>query len=128
MKALLWLFVFLLAACASPGERQAAYSAKMDEWIGRHVDDLARAFGPPTSSHTLTTGGKILRYEKSETRTTGGGSSTVYTPVHTSGGIVNVPQQRVKPVRTSTHSCVMQFEISPANVVETWKSEGNACY
>lgn len=45
----------LLAGCASLG-------AKVDSWQGRTTDDLIRAWGPPSSSETLSDGSRVLSY------------------------------------------------------------------
>ena len=121
--------ILLLAACAAPGPSpQQLFEARMQAWIGQHADDLARSLGPPTSAYALTDGGRVLQYARSETNTSGGGSYTVNTPVQTPSGIVNVPQQRTRPVVTTTMHCTLLFSVSPAHVVESWKADGNACY
>jgi hypothetical protein len=119
----------VLAACAAPGpSRQQLFVARMDAWVGQHADDLARSLGPPTSAYTLSNGGRVLQYAKTETTTSGGGSYTVNTPVQTPSGMVNVPQQRTRPVVTATTHCTLLFSVSPAHVIESWKADGNACY
>jgi hypothetical protein len=129
MRLLQLALLLLLAACAAAGpSRQQLFQARMDAWVGQHADDLARSFGPPTSFYTLSDGGRVLQYAKSETNTSGGGSYTVNLPVQTPSGTVTVPQQRTRPVVTTTTHCTLLFSISPAHVVESWKADGNACY
>jgi hypothetical protein len=129
MRFFLVVLILLVGACAAPGpSRQQLFAARMDAWVGQHADDLARSLGPPTSLYVLSNGGRVLQYAKSETTTSGGGSYTVNTPVQTPSGMVSVPQQRTKPVVTTTLQCTLIFSVSPAHVIESWKADGNACY
>ena len=45
----------LLAGCAN-------FGAKIDSWKGQTTDDLIRAWGPPTSTETLSDGSKAVSY------------------------------------------------------------------
>lgn len=131
---ILLVLVFGLAGCAVRAQRAEAFKQSMDSYVGRSADDLVVAKGPPTSTFTLSTGGKVFEYSKSAIVTSGGGSSTVMSSVYRpnpNGGVgtwVQVPTQQARPVFSQEQSCKVLVQISAQNIVESWKSEGNACY
>ena len=71
----------LTAACETVpyDERVKAYEDSVAlRFVGKSVDELILAFGPPNSSYKLSDGRDVLQYEVDRTYTTGGGSYTSY--------------------------------------------------
>jgi hypothetical protein len=102
------LSFLVLAGCETMELRKVNFAQSNDRFIGKNADDLVMAKGPPTSAFTFSSGGRVLEYSKSWTEVNGGGyfSPPIY----------------------FQKSCKLRFKISTANIVESWSSEGNACY
>lgn len=135
----------LLGACETVPypERVAAYETKVKaEFVGKSVDALLLAKGPPESSYTLTDGRDVIQYLKERSYTTGGGT---YTDYHTEvigyktftrdNGTTKqipitrqVPYLRTDPLVTHHEKCAQRFVISKAKIVEDFKWEGNSCF
>ena len=124
------LMALLLGGCASMEQRRADFTAAMDAWVGKSLDDLVQAKGPPTSSFTLSNGKRVVEFLRKDTMITGGDGMTMMTPVFVpnGGGWVYVPQQTYFPARSMTMLCKTLFTVSTENVIESWKAEGNDCY
>jgi len=126
------LALLMLSGCASQAERKAKFYQSMDGFVGASVDDLVLAKGPPSNSFTLSTGGRVFEYSRSQLITSGGGSypvgGSVFVGDRRGGGWVSAPSYRTFPVTTSEYFCKILVRISPANLVESWSSEGNDCY
>jgi hypothetical protein len=110
-------------------------------FVGKSVDELILAFGPPNSSYKLSDGRDVLQYEIDRTYTTGGGSYTSYQTatrtrqVRDKDGNVReveeretIPVQNVEPIRTINQACVRRFVVTPDKRVEAFRWEGNACF
>lgn len=54
--------VLLLLAAVSTLSGCANFGAKVESWQGRTTDDLIRAWGPPSSTETLSDGGRVISY------------------------------------------------------------------
>ena len=102
----------------------------MNTWIGQHTDTLFVTKGPPTNSVSLSTGGKVLEYSKSQVVTSGGGSYTVMVPVYNPATKLNtmVPQQRATPVHSDLHECKILYRAAADSRIESWSAQGNNCY
>lgn len=127
------LALLLLSGCVSQEQRKAKFFQSMDAFVGGTADDLVLAKGPPSNSFTLSTGGRVFEYLRNQTVTSGGGSypavDSVFVHDHRGrGGWVSVPSYRSFPVSTAEYYCKILVRISPANIVESWSSEGNDCY
>jgi hypothetical protein len=123
-------------------ERVKAYEDSVSmRFIGKSVDELILAFGPPNSSYKLSDGRDVLQYEVDRTYTTGGGSYTSYqTATRTrqvrdnDGTIKNVeerqsiPVQTVEPIRTINQACTRRFVVAADKRVEAFRWEGNSCF
>jgi hypothetical protein len=141
----------LVAACEtlSPEERERrwqmrvqAYEQTMrDRHVGKSVDELVLALGPPASTFRLSDGREVLQYEFARTTTTGGESYTSWQTltrerrVRDANGVERVveeretvPVQNVSPIRTSHARCVRRFVADKAGLVESFRWEGNACF
>jgi hypothetical protein len=148
MKRLLTALTFsalaLTAACETVPyeERVKAFEDSIAaRFVGKSVDELILAFGPPQSSYKLSDGRDVLQYESDRTFTTGGGSYTSYqTATRTrqvrdkDGTVRNVeeretiPVQNVDPIRTINQLCTRRFVVAADKRVETFRWEGNSCF
>ena len=97
--------LFKLSLCFACSDERAA------AWVGHNLDDLIRAWGPPTSSATLSDGAKIVEW--SLERRTGGGQQYD----DGSGG-----KWTAQPVNLH---CRVRVEANPKNVVTSAKVDGN---
>lgn len=127
------LSVLAFVGCKTMEQRKTEFAENTDRFIGKNADDLVIAKGPPSNTYTLSTGGKVFEYSKSAMVTRGGGSTTVmkstYVPNSSGyGSWVQVPTQQANPVYSREQSCKILFQVSPANIIDSWKAEGNACY
>lgn len=120
----------LLGGCATTEQRRAEFGATMDAWVGKPLDDMVQAHGPPTSSFTLSNGKRVVEYLRKDTVITGGEPLTAMTPVFVpnGGGWVYVPQPVYFPPHSATFVCRILLTVSKDNVIESWRSEGNDCY
>lgn len=148
MKRLLTTLTFcalaLTAACETVPyeERVKAFEDGITaRFVGRSVDELILAFGPPNSSYKLSDGRDVLQYETDRTFTTGGGSYTSYDTVtrtrrvrEPDGTVRNVeerqtvPVQNVEPIRTTNQVCTRRFVITADKRVEAFRWQGNSCF
>lgn len=132
---LLLVAISVLSGCAAMRQKREAeaFRARLDSLVGQSGDEVLREFGVPTSTVALSDGSRIIEYNKSQTRTSGGGSyaapKTVFVnPGNGSPGMwVNTTQQQFTPVTTRVDSCKLLFEVSASGLVKTWKAEGNDC-
>ncbi|MGK2915114.1 MAG: hypothetical protein ACSLE5_11830 [Porticoccaceae bacterium] len=126
------LALLMVSGCVSQEQRKAKFFQSMDAFVGGTADDLVLAKGPPSNSFTLTTGGRVFEYSRNQTVTSGGGSypvaGSVFVGDRQGGGWISAPSYRTFPVTTSEYYCKILVKISPANLVESWSSEGNDCY
>lgn len=123
-------------------ERVKAFEDSINlRFVGRSVDDLILAFGPPNSSYKLSDGRDVLQYEIDRTFTTGGGSYTSYQTetrtrqVRENDGTVRnveerqtIPVQNVEPIRTVNQVCTRRFVVTPDKQVVDFRWQGNACF
>jgi hypothetical protein len=134
----------LTAACETIPyeERVKAFEDSVTaRFVGRSVDELILAFGPPSSSYKLSDGRDVLQYEVDRTFTTGGGSYTSYQTatrtrqVRDNDGTVrnveerqSIPVQNIEPIRTINQVCTRRFVISTDKRVEDFRWQGNSCF
>lgn len=134
MKSLVLIITLIvsLAACSSMAKRKEAFEVANQAWVGRKADDLVISKGPPMSTYTLSTGGKVFEYSKQRTISGGGNTITTTRPVlipNSSGGTwVNVPHSQTMPAYTQTLGCKIIYQISQSDEVTGWTAEGNDCY
>ncbi len=123
-------------------ERLAAFENQMkDRFVGKSVDQLILAFGPPESSYTLSDGRDVVQYKDERTITSGGDS---YTSFETASRVrvvrdkngnpqrivetYHVPTTNISPVYTSHQKCAKRFIVSKQKIVEGFAWEGNSCF
>lgn len=115
-------------------EQKAKFKETNNQLVGKTYDDLIKEKGVPTGEAKLTNGGKVVEYSKSSTETSGGGSYSVPTttyvpnPYGGAGAWVRGQQQRHTSVSSETLNCNLNFVITPQNIIESWKADGNKCY
>lgn len=123
-------------------ERLAAFESQMKEkYIGKSIDSLILAFGPPNSSYTLSDGRDMVQYSEERTITSGGDAYTSYETasrvrvVRDKNGnpqriveTFQVPTTNISPVYTSHQKCVKRFIVSKEKIVEGFAWEGNSCF
>lgn len=110
-------------------------------FVGKSVDELILAYGPPNSSYKLSDGRDVLQYEIDRTYTTGGGSYTSYQTatrtrqVRDNDGAVrnveerqSVPVQNIEPIRTYNQVCTRRFVVTQDKRVEAFRWQGNSCF
>ncbi len=111
--------VALATACATT----EAYDRILQSFVGKHVDELVVAWGPPQASHTFKNGKRIVQYFRSrtvhipETRSVrrSATSPTGYASVVTSDAI------------DLTSSCRTTFDVDPDGTITAWKRKGDDC-
>ncbi|MBX7146208.1 MAG: hypothetical protein K1X44_02740 [Alphaproteobacteria bacterium] len=84
------------------------YEGKLDAFIGRHVDELVYAWGPPDKSYTFQNGTSIMEYAYDDIDQVGD---------DTPGS----PRQIVH------YKCKTKFEIDQNGIIRTWSWLGNDC-
>lgn len=88
----------LVASCNPlPPKTREAYNAEMDTWIGRPLDDVKRAWGPPEAETRLSNDNKLVRFK------------------------------RYLPMGIARGRCFTNFEANPAGIIVSHRSEGPAC-
>lgn len=128
--AVLMAALLVLSGCVSMEQRRSEFTASMDAWVGKSLDELVQAKGPPTGSFTLSSGKRVIEYLRKDTMFVGGDAMTTMTPVFVpnGGGWVYVPQQAYFPARSTTLTCKIVLTVTKENVIESWRAEGNDCY
>lgn len=79
-------------------------------WVGRTLDDLIRAWGPPSASATLSDGSKILEWSLDR---------SFKEPVNHSDGAGGTYSNTIR------QQCRVRVEANSANVILTAKVDGN---
>jgi hypothetical protein len=110
-------------------------------FVGKSVDQLVLALGPPQSSYKLSDGRDVLQYEVDRMITTGGGSYTSYETVNRDrrvrdpDGTVRViqdrqtiPVQNNQPIQTYNQVCKRRFVVDQNKMVTQFNWEGNSCF
>ncbi len=93
-----------LIGCAST----ANYQRALNTWVGASVDELIFAWGPPSNSADLSSGGRVLSYFQS--------STSVITQSFSSGLAVSTPVES---------SCQTLFRSDDSGVITSYKITGD---
>ena len=111
-------FAMLLGACATTGN----YEKVLDTWRYAHADELVRAWGAPTSTYTMSDGGRVLMYDKRYTTTSS-------TPMKAELDQYNPGQIKVTggQVSSTTHWCQTEFHTGSDGRIQRWRWKGNNC-
>lgn len=83
---------------------------RAEAWIGRHLDDLIRAWGPPSASATLSYGSKIVEWSLDRS------FKEPYRHSDGAGGTYS---------NTIRQHCRVRIEASPQNLITMAKVDGN---
>ena len=123
--------VMALSGCATR-PTTAAFDEQAQQWIGKNADELVMQKGPPTSTFTLSNGGRVFQYERSVNVVSGGGTYAMPTTTYISSGPnagTWVQGQAVHslPVGSKTLNCTVRFTVDTSNTIIAWSKEGNRC-
>jgi hypothetical protein len=97
-------FLVTLAICFGCADERA------EAWIGRNLDDLIRAWGPPTAQATLTDGTKVVEWSIDR---------TVKEPYRHSDGAGGSYSGNIR------HHCSVRMEVNRENIITSAKVDGN---
>ncbi len=111
--------VALATACATT----EAYDKILQSFVGRHVDQLVVAWGPPQASHTFKDGRRIVRYFRSETVHIPETRSMRRSAASASG----LGSVFTSPAHNLSYSCRTTFDVDASGTIAAWKREGNDC-
>ena len=111
--------ITMLYACGPIISRETKYSvSSADKWVGHTIDELIVANGEPVNMYRSTSGGRVLEYvmddasEKNQARTLKRDySGRKHSPNASSPG----------------QSCIIRFNISSSDIVESWSVDGDKC-
>ena len=107
----------LLSGCAST----ANYEAALQQWVGRPLDDLVLAWGPPQSSYTLRDGRQVVEYQRQQlVRRPGLGRSMLNT------SRVFYLLDEMEDDYTLLQ-CRTRFTVDAQGIIQNWTWDGNAC-
>lgn len=127
------LLPLLLGGCATTKE----YGQKVSSWIGHTVDDLYSKLGKPSSTETLTDGGKIVSYERKEVVKDVSENKATQPLASNDGGVTKSanrnPNEQISAgketasTKTRTVSCTTRYKTDNTGVVRSWTIDGNGC-
>jgi hypothetical protein len=123
-------------------ERVKAFEDSVNlRFVGRSVDDLVIALGPPVSSYKLSDGREVVQYSLDRTYTTGGGSYTSYETVSRYRTVrqpdgterrveerTSVPVTNSSPIQTYNQTCIRRFVVGADKKVQSFNWQGNSCF
>jgi hypothetical protein len=129
------LFMFL-GGCATT----ANYEKALDTWVGKDLDSLVVAWGPPAGTFQLSDGSTLVEYVEERNAQVGGYSYTVPETtyqtgsVYTNNGVSGVYTgtstsyvQHTTP-RTNVHLlCKTRFKVDAEGIIRDWSWSGNNC-
>ncbi len=130
----LMLGAALLTACATP----AGFEKRISRLVGKSVDQIVVAAGPPQSTYELSDGRKVLQYELSRMFQVGGyqytapqttyHQATAYSGNRTVNayGTSTTYVNRTTPVYNIHQQCTVRL-VARNNVIESYAYEGNHC-
>jgi len=105
------LLVFItMIGCASIFPTTHNYDETLKTWIGKHVDELVKSWGPPQGSYKLSDGGTVIEYSRSR--------------------IVKYHMydyEEYGGYQVDTLWCRTIFILDPKGIISSWKHEGNDC-
>lgn len=113
------LLAVLLTACAST----ANFEKMLGTWVGSSEDQLIRTWGPPANVY-VSGETKFVTFARSSVGYIPGSAPTYQTQVV--GNIAYTHAVGGSPGYSYTAQCMVTFELV-ANMVRSWRWEGNAC-
>ncbi|MGD1957123.1 MAG: hypothetical protein ACFBZ9_18240 [Sphingomonadales bacterium] len=143
-KLLYTLMGLALSSCmagASSGERQMAFEAALQDYIGQNSDALLLRYGPPTQVVPMSQGGRLFSYSREEARLSGGGTFTAYDTVRQKREVldadgtvrtveekVQIPVERQRDITRTTLRCNIRWQLDNDDVVQAVAWDGNDCF
>lgn len=90
--------VLLLAGCAN-------FDQAFGGWVGHHVDELVKQWGPPSATHKMQDGTKVLAYSAQR-------------HYQAQGPGIPVPF-------SGTYWCEVRYTMNREGIIVSWDGEGN---
>jgi hypothetical protein len=125
----------LLSGCQtlSLKERQNLFTTENGAYVGKTHDDLIKGKGVPSGTANLTNSGKVVEYYTAQVEISGGGyygypAARFIGNANGGGSWIYPEHMRSFPIQSWTFVCKIDFVVTPQNIVESWKYEGNGCF
>lgn len=120
----------LLAGCTFPTTQ--AYRDSVQSWVGRTADNLVMAWGAPDRSFDFSDGGRLLEYDRSQTRYIAGPPRHDLVPVRVRDSSGNRRTQFVSVWRDTpgyydVDRCVTRFRVGRDNRIQEVNFNGDWC-
>ena len=105
------------------------YEQRVQSWVGHTADDLARGWGPPTSTYKLNNGNTMRMYETSSVEAYTSPTQIYQAPGTVVGNVYYPGPTTVTGGTTTTvqKRCRTQFEVDGQGRIVGFGFEGNAC-
>lgn len=129
----------LISACATTEN----FEKILDTWVGTNADNLVSQWGPPTSSYSLSDGGRVLEYSNQRNFQIGGYTTSVPQTTYNSGsinvlgtggstygtysGTTTTYVQQTTPVQNIAMQCITRFTVNGSGTITKWAWQGNDC-
>ena len=108
------LLMSAAASCAST----EAYEKALQQWVGKHVDALVTAWGPPQGSHRFEDGHQVIQYVDRRTQ---------YQRPWTTYNSETGNREIIDEGYFHEFTCITTFETDTAGIVKSWSWKGNGC-
>ena len=124
-------------------QRVANYEGDIkSKFIGKSIDDLILAYGPPQSSYDLSDGRRVVQYSEEKQGVVGGETWMNYDTFYAGSRIVRrsdgsrvavpvyrtMPYWETEPTYTYNKKCVQRFVVGQDKMIQDFKWAGNACF
>lgn len=118
------------AGCTFP--TQQAYRDSVQTWVGRPADSLVMAWGAPNRSFDFSDGGRLLEYDRQQTRYVSGPPIYDRVPVRVRDSSGNRRLQYVSVLRDTPgyydiDRCVTRFRVGRDNRIQEASFNGDWC-
>jgi len=111
MKYIFSLLLFLVFSCAPTMTLQQ----RCNSWMHHDINELVRAWGPPTSTFDMPNGNRAYTWTRTSTHTEPSFNLSTTIPMTIGGG-------------TTVDYCRFTYEVAPSGEIIFWRYDGNACY
>ena len=104
------IIVILISGCASIFPTTRNYDILLNNWVGKHVDDLVKSWGPPQNSYTLSDKGTVIEFYRSR-----------IVKYH------RYDYEEEDKFEVDTLWCKTIFVLDQKGMILSWKHDGNDC-
>ena len=111
------MLALLLGACAT----SARYESALAQWVGKPLDELVLAWGPPQGSYTLRDGRQVIEYRQQQIVRRPGWGRTMLGSPHVFYLLDEMDDEY------SLRQCSTRFIIDVHGNIEQWAWDGNDC-